>query len=89
VKIYDEKLKWRANPKIDTHNEQAIERLKSAPKPVVRLFSFNSSSKFYSLQRFMMKNLHGHLLLELIIIMKNISSIKNESKLCDRKENVF
>ncbi len=37
-KIYDEKLKWEADPKIDSHNEEIVERLKSAPKPIVRLF---------------------------------------------------
>lgn len=38
IKIYDAKLKWTADPKIDSHNEQVIEQIKNAPKPVVRLF---------------------------------------------------
>lgn len=49
MKIYDEKFQWRGRPKIDTHNEEAIERLKSAPRPVVRKFDLviiNSSVMF-------------------------------------------
>ncbi|CAF4602547.1 unnamed protein product, partial [Rotaria sp. Silwood2] len=30
-----EKIKWQADPKIDSHNEEAIERIKSAPKPII------------------------------------------------------
>ena len=39
MKIYDEKFQWRGKARIDSHNEEAIERLKSAPKPVVRNIS--------------------------------------------------
>jgi hypothetical protein len=32
---------WSADPKIDSHNEELVEIIKNAPKPIVRLFRSN------------------------------------------------
>lgn len=34
-KIYDEKPAWSGKPKIDSHNEDAVEAIRRAPKPEV------------------------------------------------------
>jgi len=46
-KIYDEKVRWSADPKIDSHNEQFVQLIKNAPKPIVRLFRSNFSFIFF------------------------------------------
>ena len=38
LKILDERLAWNAKPKVDSHNEELIGYMKSAPKPIVRSY---------------------------------------------------
>ena len=74
LKIFGETVKWRADPKVDSHNEEVIEQLRRVPKPQVCIrMSLMIITTYF--KRYTMKNVLGKQQLHALIhTMKTLSN---------------